>query len=261
MTKILKSFFFDKEQLARLKKLSSKTIIPQSVYMKEALDLVLNKYERNLRAGFKRERPSQVGTLKGLNKETFKRLYITEQKSLHEIARIFKCSTTAVIYRCKRYGIKLRPRMKEIKGLNKSTLQRLYVKEGTSINKIAKMFSCSFIIIQNRCKKYGIELRKPKELNRPLLQKLYIEEGKTIRKIAEILGCSREGVRIRCKQFGIELRPRNRKFEIDESTLHRLYIKEGKTLTEVAAIFGCAVSTISKRAKRLGLKKRTGRKE
>jgi len=146
--------------------------------------------------------------LEGLDRETLKRLYITEQKSLHKIARMFGCSHSAIQYRCKKYGIPLRPRTKKIKGLNGSTLKRLYVKEHKSLSKIAKMFLCSPITIQNRCKKYGIELRKPKELNKAMLQKLYIKEGKTIRDIAEILGCSRELVRIRCKQFGIELRPR-----------------------------------------------------
>ena len=257
MTTILKSFFFDKEQLARLKNLSSKTRVPITVYIREGVDLVLNKYEGNLRAGSKRGRPSQVGKLKGLNKETLRRLYVREGKSMRTIAKMFDCSYISIRYRCKQYGIKRRPRMKEIKGLNKSTLKRLYLKEGRSINEIAKMFPCSYGTIELRCRKYGIPLRSRwiKELTKALLQKLYVKEGKTIREIAEILDCSREVVRIRCKQFGIPLRnPGSKKNEIDESTLHRLYIKDGKSATEIAKIFGCAVSTISKRVNRFGLK-------
>lgn len=205
-------------------------------------------------------RPSQKGKLKGLNKETLYKLYITEQKSIHKIAKILGCSTSSILYHCKKYGIKIRPRMKEIKGLNKSILKRLYVKEGKSINKIAEKFSCSHSIIEARCRKFGIQLRSPKrikELTKSLLQKLYVKEGKTVREIAKIIGCSREPVRLKCKQHGIPLRrPGNKVLEeIDESILRKLYVEERKNITEIAKIFNCAISTISQRVKRFGLKK------
>ena len=75
--------------------------------------------------------------------------------------------------------------MKVIKGLNKSALYHLYVKEGTSLNKIAEIFSCSASTILKRCMRYGIELRRFKELNKALLQKLYVKEGRTIREVAK----------------------------------------------------------------------------
>ena len=193
--------------------------------------------------------------IEGLNKETLKRLYAKERKSLQEIARIFNCSTTGVAYRCEKYGIKRRPRAEEVKGLSKSILQRLYIKESKSLNKIAEMVSCSPSTVQNRCMRYGIKLRRPEESNKAMLHKLYVKEGKTIRDIAKILNCSREFVRIRCKKFGIELRPRNRKLEVDESILRRLCFKEGKSTTEISEMFDCAVSTISKRVKQFGLNK------
>jgi len=49
MAKILKSLFFNKEQIERLKKLSAKTRVPISVYIREGVELVLNKYEKHLR--------------------------------------------------------------------------------------------------------------------------------------------------------------------------------------------------------------------
>jgi transposase len=160
-----------------------------------------------------------------------------------------------------KYGIKLRPKMKVIKGLNKSTLQRLYAKEGKSINKIAGKFSCSHSVIESRCRKYGMQLRSPKRikgLNKSVLQKLYVEEGKTVREIAKIIGCSREPVRLKCKQFGVPLRPTgSKRVDIDEPTLRRLYVKEEKSMLEVAKIFDCSVSVISQRVKQFGLKKRT----
>jgi transposase-like protein len=206
-----------------------------------------------------RLRPSQKGKLKGLNRETLDGLYTKEQKSIHKIAKILGCSTSSVIYRCRKYGIKIRPRMKEIKGLTKAKLQRLYIKEGKSISRIAEIFSCSHSIIEARCKTFGIKLRSPKRikgLNKSTLYRMYVTEGKTVRAIAKIMDCSREPVRLKCKQFAIPLRPPGNRVlsEIDKSTLRRMYIQEGKTITEIAKIFGCVVSTISQRVKRVGLK-------
>ena len=208
-------------------------------------------------------RPSQKGKLKGLNSEMVHRLYIKEQRSIHKIAKLLNCSPSSILYRCKKYGIELRPRMKVIKGLTKSTLHRLYVKEAKSISKIAEKFSCSHSIIESRCRQFGIQLRSPKRikgLTKSVLQKLYVKEGKTVREIAKIIGCSREPVRLKCKQFDVPLRrPGNRELdEINKSVLRRLYVKERKTVTEIAELFGCVVSTISQRIKRFGLKKELG---
>ncbi len=42
--KILRSIYMDTEQLTKIKKLSEKTDVPQAVYIREALDLLLQKY-------------------------------------------------------------------------------------------------------------------------------------------------------------------------------------------------------------------------
>jgi len=144
---------------------------------------------------------------KGLDKKMLKRSYVVEQKSLREIAKMFGCSYAFIHYICRKYEIKLRPSSTKIKGLSKSVLQKLYIKEGKSFNKIAEMFSCSPITVRDRCREYSIALKKKDRLSRTVLQQLYVKNGKTIREIAKILGCSREKVRLGCKQFGIPLRP------------------------------------------------------
>jgi len=54
--KVLRSVYFDKEQLGKLDRLSAKTRVPKAVYIRDAIDLVLNKYEKKLRSGvIKRE--------------------------------------------------------------------------------------------------------------------------------------------------------------------------------------------------------------
>lgn len=60
--------------------------------------------------------------IEGLNEDILKRLYVTEQKSLYGITKMFGCSISNIGHRCKRYGIRIitgsRPRMEEVKGLN-----------------------------------------------------------------------------------------------------------------------------------------------
>jgi len=53
--KVIRSFFFDKKQLEGLNRLSAITRVPQPVYIREGLDLVLNKYERKLKGGLKKK--------------------------------------------------------------------------------------------------------------------------------------------------------------------------------------------------------------
>ena len=95
----------------------------------------------------------------GLNKAQLQKLYVDEVKSIHEIAKIIGCSHETVRKRCMQHGIKLRPTGNRIMGVNKSALQRLFVKEGKSLSKIAEMFSCSPPTVRSRCREYGIKIR------------------------------------------------------------------------------------------------------
>jgi len=52
-TKIARTIYIKSEQLDALKKLSEKTKVPQSVYVREALDMLLEKYSEQLKFDFK----------------------------------------------------------------------------------------------------------------------------------------------------------------------------------------------------------------
>ena len=52
-TKIARTIYINGEQLEALKRLSQRTKVPQSVYVREALDLLLEKYSDQLRFDFK----------------------------------------------------------------------------------------------------------------------------------------------------------------------------------------------------------------
>ena len=198
--------------------------------------------------------------VKGLEKSLIQKLYVEEKKSIAEIARMYGCLHKTVEMRCRAYGIKLRPKSRTIKRLNKSALQRLCVREGKSIDEIARMFSRHPYTVRMKCNQYGIEIKDHRiieGITESLLQEMYVKEGKSTREIAKIIGCSREPVRLKCKQFGIPLRPFAKKsVEIDKPTLNRLYIEEKKTVTEVASIFNCSTPTILRKARKYDIKLR-----
>jgi len=51
--KIARTIYIKDEQLDALKRLSEKTKVPQSVYVREALDMLLEKYYEQLKFEFK----------------------------------------------------------------------------------------------------------------------------------------------------------------------------------------------------------------
>jgi hypothetical protein len=53
LKKVARTIYIKDEQLEALKKLSEKTKVPQSVYVREALDMLLEKYSEQLKFEFK----------------------------------------------------------------------------------------------------------------------------------------------------------------------------------------------------------------
>ena len=67
--KALRSVYLDSEQVERLKNLSAITRVPQAVYIREGLDLVMNKYEKKIKKskavrGSKQVKPRSLTLLK-----------------------------------------------------------------------------------------------------------------------------------------------------------------------------------------------------
>lgn len=51
-TKVARTIYINGEQMEALKKLSEKTKVPQAVYVREALDMLLEKYSEQLKFEF-----------------------------------------------------------------------------------------------------------------------------------------------------------------------------------------------------------------
>lgn len=52
MKKVARTIYIEDEQMEALKRLSEKTKVPQSVYVREALDMLLEKYSEQLKFEF-----------------------------------------------------------------------------------------------------------------------------------------------------------------------------------------------------------------
>jgi len=52
-TKVARTIYINNDQVEALKKLSDKTKVPQAVYVREALDMLLDKYSEQLKFEFK----------------------------------------------------------------------------------------------------------------------------------------------------------------------------------------------------------------
>ncbi len=52
-TKVARTIYINSDQVEALKKLSDKTKVPQAVYVREALDMLLDKYSEQLKFDFK----------------------------------------------------------------------------------------------------------------------------------------------------------------------------------------------------------------
>ena len=52
MKKVARTIYIGDEQMEALKRLSEKTKVPQSVYVREALDMLLEKYSEQLKIEF-----------------------------------------------------------------------------------------------------------------------------------------------------------------------------------------------------------------
>ena len=61
MTKILRSLYIEKEQVESLIKLSKRTRVPQAVLVREGVDLMLKKREKELQRKKKKKGDNQKG--------------------------------------------------------------------------------------------------------------------------------------------------------------------------------------------------------
>jgi hypothetical protein len=174
------------------------------------------------------------------------------------IAKMTRWSHQAVFIKCREHGIKPRKSRREKLNIDKSLLQKLYVEEGKSADKIAAILLCNPTTIIRRLNEYKIPVRgnRVEGLTKRLLQKWCLREGRSTREIAKLLGCSKIPVLNRMQEYGIPLQsPSHARIKIEEETLRRLYVTERISIALIDQQVGCCYDTVFRRVKRYGLDK------
>ena len=121
-------------------------------------------------------------------KESLRRMYVDEGKSVATIAREAKCSEGTVWNLLKKYKIKIRGR--HLNGvINKEDLQRLYCDEARSVKEIAKIYDCHVGTIHAYRRKFEIPKRRNySDKHYTRRRKLRQKGEKLFSKMKEMLG-------------------------------------------------------------------------
>lgn len=193
--------------------------------------------------------------------DTLKRLYISEQKNTHEIAKIFNCSNSTVRARLIESGIELRDlRTKSTNKviLNDNKIRKLYVEKHKSIYAIAKQFNCEKGSVKNRLIKMGVPIRDSGKQRDDLINKdikrMYIEEKMSTHEIARVLKCDHSTIRKRLNNMGVEIMG-NKRTDIDNDELQSVYTSGDFSVMDLAVLYGCSIETIRQRLIKLGVYK------
>jgi len=207
-----------------------------------------------------------------------KRLYIDEIFSTTKIAGIYDVSQPTAVKWLKESGVIIRTSSETgllRKGVTRppgKELRKLYVDEGVSTTKIAKMYYISISTAIDWLREDGVKIRSSAEtrlLSRRVikpsgkdLRRLYVDERMNSTEIAEM--CNTNPVTVRGWLIKEDIRIRSRSeaklprgvTRPSGEELERLYVDERMSSTEIAEMYGTGISTISKWLIKEGIKTR-----
>jgi len=201
-----------------------------------------------------------------ITKELLIKYYKREKKNSSEIAQIFGCCNTTILYYLKNYGIKIRSSkenafIRKIK-INKKFLIEHYIEKKESASCIAKIYGCERKTIIRRLKEYDIKLRtrfeeRRNRLDHTMFSKQYLLEEyiinqKSTTQISKENNTTHFTVRyslnkynipIRNLKVAINLKDRS-KIKITKQYLMNEYVIKGKSTMQIAKEFGCSGTSI-----------------
>jgi predicted DNA-binding protein YlxM (UPF0122 family) len=156
-----------------------------------------------------------------------RRLYLEEQRSIRDIARLEQMPTRSVYDALIRYRIPRRPAgfhsprvAPAVIPLDEPTLRRLYLDEKRSIRDIAALYKVSTRMVYDTMSRYRIP-RRTTGHRRTSVMEIAMADG-----------------------------------SIDEATLRRMYEVEGQTIATIAAAVACTPSRIRNALVRWGIARR-----
>ena len=192
-----------------------------------------------------------------INVEDLYKLYVTNEKTIRQIADELDCSTTTICDRFGEHGIVARTNKLDIP---KDALYDSYVKEGKSSTQLAKEFNTTESAICRYLHDYGIPIRDRRiKISSADLERMYVKEAKSAYQIAEAFGCDSGVILRNLSKNGIPIRMSNnvRRVSVPKETLTRMYVGEGKTITDIGKEIGCDPGTVHRRLKEYDILRRT----
>lgn len=197
-----------------------------------------------------------------INKDILYRLYIVENKTMTEIASIFKCDRNYIGKELKKHNIRSRWYSQQFE---KDLLWQLHVEEDKSVGAIAKILNVSRDTIVKNLNKNKIPIKNHNKANKIILNKqdlveLHVNQDKSVAEIARILNVCDSIVKKYLIQYNIQFKnhEEKRKVNIEKKDLIDLYVIQNKTLKEIGKIFNCSYSAISCQLKKYNIKTRPG---
>ena len=188
------------------------------------------------------------------SKEELEKMYVDERMNAARIGERLGISSGTVRNWLIEYDIEIRDRSeaKLPKGFvkpSKEKLEKMYVDEGTSMNKIGEKLGISSVSVLNWLREYNIGTREARKLpegftkpSREELKKMYVDERISTYKIGKKVGVSHKTVNNWLIENEIEMRDLSEAklpegfTKPSREELERMYIDEGMSTTKIAKI-------------------------
>jgi DNA-binding CsgD family transcriptional regulator len=141
----------------------------------------------------------------------------------------------------------------------KSTLVKLYTKQGLSLRAIARKYGCDTGVISRALKSHKIPVRHPARahsFSKEELTKLYIVDGLSTYAIAAEYNCDPKTVYRYLKLHNIQSRPRKR-ISLTEAVLRLLYVREKLSLKDIADKHGYSAAGVLKKLREYEIERRS----
>ncbi len=233
-------------------------------WMKEHGILVRSKPEA-------RKLVSESEGIKRLSKTELERLYLIENLTTTEIAKLGNVTPSAVIQWMNKYGIERRDNFEaqtrgKVKKPKNQELRRMYHDDYLSIRDIAGKYDVGETSVTRWLDEAGIERREPELTRRlrkgvklPSKEKLLeeYERGSSISKLAENYSVGQSVISRMLKELGVNIRTKRLGIEkLTKEELYNYYHNEMMSVRNIAKKLGVESSTIVRWAKEYGIKLR-----
>ena len=185
-----------------------------------------------------------------ISKEELERLYIQEDKTQEEIAKIYNCAVMVISRNLKKYGIK--KKRKTLIIIPSELLVSMYSEKHLSIASISEIFKCSPSTIRSRLQELGIiKYNTIFNMNEQELKAL-CNDGRNVKELASKFHCSNRTIRRVLDVNNVKTLPTSlAKVTYDE--LYEKLIVQRRNRSDVARDYGVSSATLGLKLRELNI--------